>query len=179
MLASLFVFVAIFINAQERELIDGVGFPSYYSQIKEGTFKGHVCGILKITTIKRDSVIVNFNSDAALLSIVKDPDEVYDISFKKYQTVSDDGKVKLEYTTYAFANALQIQLNGKIYQLGGIDGACDLVINGLNYEYTGNMTSEFLLLRFSKNIGLRELKSGRAISLFVKKGSMLMFFNSN
>lgn len=121
------------------------------------------------------AVTVPFNSDPALLSVVPDPDEVYDISFKKYQVESVDGKVQLEYKTYAFANALQIQMDGKTYELGGIDGSCDAVINGLEYEYVNNKQSEYLLLHFTKDVGLSVPKSGRSIASFIKKGFMLMF----
>lgn len=171
----LFVFLSFFAKAQENELVDGTGFNSCFSQIKEGTFKGQVGGILKITTVKGETVTVPFNSDPALLSIVPDPDEVYDISFKKYRVESADGKVQLEYKTYAFANALELQLNRKTYELGGIDGSCDAVINGLEYEYLNNKQSEYLLLHFTKDVGLSVPKSGRAIATFIKKGSMLMF----
>lgn len=159
-----FVLLAFFAKAQANELVDGSGFASCFTQIKEGTFKGQICGILKIITVNGDTVTVSFNSDPALLSIVPDPDEVYDISFKRYQVVSADWKVQLEYKTYAFANALQIKLDGKTFELGGIDGSCDIVFNGLNYEYTGNKISEYLLLHFTKDVGLSVPKSGRSIA---------------
>ena len=165
----LFVFLALFAKAQDNELVNGTGFASCFSRIKEGTFKGQVDGMLKINTVKGETVMVPFNSDPALLLIVPDPDEVYDVSFKKYLVESDDGKVHLEYKTYASANALQVQLDGKTYELGGIDGACDAVINGLEYEYLENKQSEYLLLHFTKDVGLSIPKSGRAIACFIKK----------
>ena len=165
----------LFAGAQERELVDGIGFPSCFSKMKDGNFKGNINGILNLITPKGDSLSVNYRSEPALLSIVHDPDEVYDVSFKRYQVESPDTKVQVDYQTYAFANEFQVRMDGKSYKLGGIDGGCDLVINGLSYEYTGNQKSEYLLLQFTKDVGLRLEGKGQGPAIIIKKGSKLIW----
>ena len=164
-----------FAEDQERELVDGTGFLSYFSMIEEGSFKGQVSGILKIVSANGDSLSVNYHSEPAFLSIVHDPAEVYDVSFKNYQVESLGKQVQVNYQTYAFANEFQVRLDGMPYKLGGIDGGCDLVINGLSYEYSSNDKSEYLLLHFTKDVGLRLDGKGQDPAIIIKKGSMLMF----
>ena len=162
-------------GAQERELIDGTGFPSCFSKMETGSFKGTLNGILNLINPQGDSLSVNYHSEPVLLLIVHDPNEVYDVSFKRYLVDSPGKKVQVNYETYAFANEFQVRLDGKSYNLGGIDGGCDLVINGLSYEYTGNQKSEYLLLQFAKDVGLRLNGKGQGPAIIIKKGSMLMF----
>lgn len=175
----LFAVLTISTFAQDKAFIDGKGFKSCFSKMKEGNFPGLVGGILKINLVKGDSLTILFNSDKALLSIVPDePNEVYDVSFKRYEVESTDKKVQMIYQTYARANSFQIQLDGNTFILNGIDGSCDAVINGLEYEYLNNKQYEYLLLHFTNDVGLRVPKSGNASAFFIKKGSMLMFIIS-
>ena len=175
-LTLLFVIVSMFASAQQNDLIDGKGFASCFSKMKEGRFNGVTNGILKVTSTTGDSLIVSLKSNKAVLSIIPDePNEVYDVSYKKYEVESADKKVQILYQTYALANSLQIKLEGKAFQITGIDGGCDRVINGLEYEYVKDLQSEYLLLHFAKDVGLRVARSGPAPTLFIKKGSMLMF----
>ena len=171
----LLVALAMFAVGQETELVDGTGFPSCFSKMESGSFKGTLNGILHLFTPQGDSLSVNYHSEPALLSIVHDPNEVYDVSFKRYQVESHDKKVRVDYRTYAFANEFQVRLDGKTYRLGGIDGGCDLVINGLNYEYKGNQKSEYLLLHFTKDVGLRLEEKGQGPAIIIKKGSKLIW----
>ena len=165
----------LFAEEQERELLDGQGFLSYFSKIEEGSFKGQVSGILKIVSAKGDTLSADYISEPAFLSIVHDPAEVYDVSFKNYQVERLGKQVQVNYQIYAFANEFLVRLDGKTYKLGGIDGGCDLVINGLNYEYTSNDKSEYLLLHFTKDVGLRVDGKGQGPAIIIKRGSMLMF----
>ena len=78
---------------------------------------------------------MDFQGIYAKLEIEKDEDEVYDLSYKKYTGKTTSGKTTIKYETYAFANSFGIELNGEYYDLSLIDGACDLIINGLEYSY--------------------------------------------
>jgi hypothetical protein len=46
-------------GAQETELVDGTGFPSYFSKMDTGCFKGTINGTLNLITPKGDSLSVN------------------------------------------------------------------------------------------------------------------------
>jgi len=170
----IFICIALFANAQERELVDGLGFTSCFSSIKEGNFNGQINGIMNITHINGDSLAFSFKSNNVLLSVTHDIDEVYDISAKMYKFQSNDRNLQIEYSTYASANSLKIQLNGETFLKGGIDGACDLVINGLSYEYTTIRNSEYLMLWFTKDVGLRPNGNCKLPALYIRRGSMLM-----
>ena len=110
-----------------------------------------------------------------MLSIVHDPNKVYDVSFKRYQVESPCQRVLVIYQTYAFANEFKVLLDGKTYWLGGIDGGCDLVIDGLSYEYSGNQKSEYLLLHFTKDVDFRLDGKGQGPAITIKRGSLMLF----
>jgi len=174
-LTAILVFVAFVAKTQDRELVNCSGFSTCFSGMKVGVFDGQISGILKITTVKGESISFSFKSDQSSLSIIPDINEVYDISNKIYQAESADRRLKLEYKTYALANFLQIRLDNESFQLGGIDGGCDLIISGLKYEYKAAPTVGNLSLNFVKDVGLRMGRKCQSPILVVCKGSLSNF----
>jgi len=51
----------------------------------------------------------------------------------------------------AYTNSFGIELIGEYYDLSLIDGTCDLVINGLEYFYESEKSTEYLILQFKRN----------------------------
>src|SRR5690606_27247389 len=114
-----------------------------------------------------------FSNKPAYLNLIPDINEIYDVSFKNYTIETDS--IKIEYGTYAYANAIALTYNGFKYELNLFDGACIYVINGLEYNYYEQDEYELLILNFSDNVGLH---SGRCLTepfIFIGKGSTLVF----
>ena len=95
--------------------------------------------------------------------------------FKCFPTERVSQWLKLENKTYALANFLQIRLDNESFQLGGIDGGCDLIISGLKYEYKAAPTVGNLSLNFVKDVGLRMGRKCQSPILVVCKGSLSNF----
>jgi hypothetical protein len=92
---------------------------------------------------------------------------MYDKSTKKYSTQTTSGKTTLTYEIYALANILTINLNGLTYRIGIIDGASDMPILGLNFNYCSENGTEFLTLFVTKPLELtttRELMKQKNIT---------------
>lgn len=54
-----------------------------------------------------------------------DEDYVYDKTYKIYE--ANFKGVNVKYTTYAYADAIQLTINKKTYEIDAIDGACDFL----------------------------------------------------
>ena len=135
---------------------NGEGFKSVFNSLEKGHFTGTINGLLILESSERRKLVLDFQGSKAELNIEKDLDFVYDASFKKYVGQTTSGKTKIYYQTYADAHSFGIEINETKYELSLIDGACDLVINGLEYLYETESNTEYLILRFSKKIELWE-----------------------
>jgi hypothetical protein len=133
---------------------EGEGFNSIFQNLKTGNFQGTLNGVFEIREKNENLILLDFQGSPANLRIEEDKDEVYDISSKIYEGTTTSGKSAFIYKTYAAANALKIQFKGEWYELSLIDGACDMVINGLEYEYKTESSAEYLILRVVRPINL-------------------------
>lgn len=134
--------------------IVGNGFDSVFQDLELGNFNGTVNGILIIKNSENKESILDFQGSSAKLNIEKDEHEVYDLSYKKYSGKTTSGKTEIKYETYASANSIGIELNGEYYDLSLIDGACDSIINGLEYSYESEKSAEYLIIRITRGIEL-------------------------
>lgn len=159
--------------AQTKWYKDGQEFKSCFQQLEKGDFNGNIVGVMLFEYMSGDKFLSTFSKDTAQLSVEPDPNKIYDVSSKNYTATNNE--LQLLYRTYGYANALKITIEGKDYYLNLIDGACDEVINGLDYEYISNESSELLIVYFSDNVGLCPTKCYTSPELFVKKGSTLVF----
>ncbi len=100
-----------------------------------------------------------------------DEDEVYDKTYKIYE--ANFKGVNVKYTTYAYADAIQLTINKKTYEIGTFDGACDFFIKNLKHQYTKTQMGETLVLTCTKDIPLLNNNFKRVGTL--KKGSVLTF----
>ncbi|WP_217425113.1 hypothetical protein [Flavobacterium sp. 7E] len=126
-------------------------FNSVFSKVDSGLFSGTVNGVLFLNDGDRE-IILDFQGSKAYLTLEKDADEVYDVSTKIYHGKTTSGKSSIEYKTYAHANYLVINIATENYQVGIIDGACDEIINGIEYFYKSEKNTEYLILKVKKEL---------------------------
>jgi hypothetical protein len=128
-------------------------YSSIFNSIDSGQYKGSVTGYMSIND-KGRKFVIDFQSTESLLNIERDPDQMYDNSTKKYSTSSTSGKTKLIYETYALANILTLILNDNKFMIGTTDGAADLPIIGLTFNYCNEHDIEYLTLFVTKPLEL-------------------------
>ena len=145
----------IIFGQNDLSSIDGNGFESVFQNLESGNFSGTINGILIVKDFENKESLLDFQGSFAKLEIAKDEDEVYDLSYKKYTGKTTSGKTTIKYETYASANSFGIELSGEWFDLSLIDGACDLIINGLEYSYKSEKSAEYLIIRITKEIKLR------------------------
>ena len=177
-LAYLLVFFSLqsFGQQYSEYAIDGNGFDSVFQDLESGNFNGTVNGILIVKDSDNKESIFDFQGSYAKLEIEKDEDEVYDLSYKKYIGKTTSGKTEIKYQTYGSANSFGIEFKGEFYELSLIDGACDLIINGLEYSYESEKSAEYLIIRVTKEIELKNsYKSQVRKSIKVLPNSTLIF----
>ena len=104
------------------------------------------------------TLVLDFQTTETTLLIEKDPGQVYDNSTKHYSTKTTSGKTTMTYDTYALANILTIVLNGQYYNIGTIDGASDMPVLGLTFNYCNEQTVEFLTLFATKPLELTTIR---------------------
>jgi hypothetical protein len=139
---------------------------SIFSTIDSGQFYGNSTGYLQLN-VNGKKLILDFQNTRTVLSIEKDPNEVYDNSTKKYSTHTTSGKTLLTYETYALANILTVVLNEEPFRIGTIDGACDMPIPGMTFNYCNETNIEYLTLFVTKPLELtttREIMKERKIN---------------
>ncbi len=178
LLTSFLVFVSLQCFGQQysANAIDGNGFDSVFQNLESGNFKGTVNGILIVKNADNKRSLLDFQGSYAKLEIEKDEDEVYDLSYKKYIGKTTSGKTEIKYKTYGSANSFGIEFDGEFYELSLIDGACDLIINGLEYSYEMEKSTEYLILRITKQIELKNsYKSKVRKSIKILPNSILIF----
>ena len=160
---------------------DGNGFDSVFQNLESGNFSGTINGILIVNDFLDQEWLFDFQGSYAKLDIEKDENEVYDVSNKKYTGKTTSGKTEIKYETYAYANSIGIEFNGEYYNLSLIDGACDLVINGLEYSYQSEKNAEYLIIRITKEIELMnryDSKIRKAINL-LPNSTLVFAINRN
>lgn len=133
---------------------DGDGFKSVFQDFEKGEFKGTTNGVLYVVSPTEKEIILDFQGSFGKLQIEKDPNEVYDVSTKSYYGKTTSGKTEIKYETYAWANGIGINLNGQWFELTAIDGACDMVLNGIDYSYKSEASNEYLVVSIKKELEL-------------------------
>lgn len=161
--------------AQFPETKEGPGFDSVFQNLKEGTFSGNASGELRIVNLSGDTVKISFDTEYALLQIIPDPDEVYDVSRKVYSSDNEEGKATFRYSTYAHANAIFLRIDGQDFGMNLIDGDCYSVFKNLDYNYSQKEKQEELDLHFTGNVGLSCPPSHIGPQLILLAGSRLVF----
>jgi len=126
---------------------------SIFQTVDNGTFAGTTNGYIQLKNGK-DTLVLDFQTSKTTLNIIHDPEEIYDKSTKKYSTKTTSKKSTLIYETYALANVLTITANGLAYSIGTIDGACDMPILGLSFNYCQENNIEYLTLFVTKSLQL-------------------------
>ena len=178
LLTSFIVFVCFQCFGQQYSefAVDGNGFDSVFQNLESGSFSGTVNGILIVKGPDNNESLLDFQGSYAKLEIEKDEDEVYDLSYKKYIGKTTSGKTEIKYQTYGLANSFGIEYKGEFYELSLIDGACDLIINGLEYSYESEKSTEYLIIQVTKEIELKNsYKSKVRKSIKVIPNSTLIF----
>jgi hypothetical protein len=178
LLTTLLFFVSLLCFGQQYSefAVDGNGFDSVFQNLESGNFSGTVNGILIIENSKNKESLLDFQGSYAKLEIEKDEHEVYDLSYKKYIGKTTSGKTEIKYQTYGSANSFGIEFKGEFYELSLIDGACDLIINGLEYSYESEKSTEYLIIQVTKEIELKNsYKSKVRKSIKVMPNSTLIF----
>lgn len=141
-------------SKQPSQTKNGIVFNSVFSDVKSGTYTGTANGILFFKNSHNKDVILDFQGSALTLQLEEDKEEVYDVSWKKYIAYTTSGKTKIVYETYATANSLSIEYQGQVFEVGTIDGACDMAIDGLEWKYLNEKNAEYLVLTITKELYL-------------------------
>ncbi len=149
----LFFSVNLFGQTSEK-FKDGNEFNSVFQNLESGSYKGTTNGILMLSNLKGNENILDFQGSFGKLEIKKDEYEVYDISTKIYIGRTTSGKTEIKYETYGSANSIGIYLARQWYELTAIDGACDMVLNGIEYYYRAEKSTEYLIITISKELEL-------------------------
>lgn len=149
----LIVFSLLTFGQVQSKFVFGKKFNSVFQDLKNGSFKGTINGVLLLSNDKKD-IILDFQGSEVVLNIEEAIEEIYDVSTKSYHGKTTSGKTEIIYQTYAGANGLQIQFNNQWFTLSGLDGASDSVINGLDYIYKTEKDYEYLILHFDKTVEL-------------------------
>lgn len=173
-LITVFLFVFASATAQSDWYKDGTGFNSCFQNLVEGNFSGIADGKLQLITIDGERITTIFSENSASLEIIPDKNEVYDVSNKIYSTRNND--IKVLYKTYAYANEIVITKDKQDYMISLIDGGCDRVINGLDYQYVTTNKKELLIITFSEDVGLFTSRHyDLSPELIIAKGSNIVF----
>lgn len=132
----------------------GEPFKSVFQDLKDGQFQGTTNGILFVKRWDGKELILDFQGSYGMLDIQHDPDQIYDSSTKVYNGKTTSGRTDVKYETYASANGLSIKFGEEWFQITSIDGACDMVINGIDYLYRAEHAAEYLVLKVEKELTL-------------------------
>lgn len=146
------VFLALNVFSQKFETKDGTGFQSVFQSLKNGEFRGKASGELIVLKSSGETVRIDIKNENADLKIEADENEIYDVSRKVYSCTISGATVN--YTTYAFANAFFLKIDGSNYGFSVIDGACTGVIKNIDYSYREIDNQEELSLQFNGNVDL-------------------------
>ena len=126
---------------------------SIFQQADNGKFFGTTNGYIQVARGK-DTLLLDFLASQTTLTLIKDQGAAYDNSTKRYITKTTSGKTSFIYEVYSLANSFILVLNGEHYSISTIDGACDMPIGGLDFNYCHEGNTEYLTLFASKPIKL-------------------------
>jgi len=177
----LIVFLIPFLNILGQDYWFHKPFNSVFQNFKTGNYSGTINGVLVIKNYRGEKIILDFQGSKCELNLEHDKHEVYDVSYKTYSGETTSGKSKIYYITYAQANLLKLIIDKKLYIVGMIDGACDQVIEGLDYEYVAEKSTEYLILKYLKPVKLINwnYKLGKAElpkeEIIIQPSSVLVF----
>ncbi|MGB3592148.1 MAG: hypothetical protein WBA16_10730 [Nonlabens sp.] len=156
--------------------IEGNGFDSVFQDLESGIFSGTVNGILIVNDPDNNELLFDFQGSYARLEINDDEDNIYDSSYKNYIGKTTSGKTKVRYQTYGSANSFGIEVNEEFYEFSLIDGVCDLKIKGLEYYYKPEKSTEYLIIKISQEIELKNRYNRKVRkSIKVMPNSTLVF----
>jgi hypothetical protein len=144
----------ILFGQEHERFVDGKEFNSVFQSLESGEFQGTTNGLLIIEKNNGSQLLLDFQRSEAVLQIEKDSNEVYDVSTKSYSGKTTSGQTEISYETYARANGIGVKLKGQWFEITAIDGACDMVINGLKYLYKAESNTEYLIINVEKEIEL-------------------------
>jgi len=126
---------------------------SIFQSVNSGQFSGTTYGYIQIV-ISKDTLLLDFQSTKTNLTINRIEEPVYDDNIKIYSTQTTSGKTSIQYETFMLANVLTIVLNGVHYGIGVFDGASDMPIYGLTFNYSHEKNIEYLTLFVTKPLRL-------------------------
>lgn len=126
---------------------------SIFQSVNNGKFSGTTTGYIQLVNNK-DTLLLDFQSTKTSLAINKIQEPVYDDNIKIYSTKTTSGKTSILYETFMLANVLTIVLNGVHYGIGVFDGASDMPIHGLTFNYCHEKNIEYLTLFVTKPLRL-------------------------
>ena len=129
---------------------------SIFQKFNHGKFYGTTTGHLRVAR-GQDTLALDFKATATTLEFIKDDGPAYDNSTKKYSTKTTNGKTSLTYAVYALANSIMLVLEGDHYYISTIDGACDMPIDGLAFNYRPEGNTEYLTLFVEKLLYLTDI----------------------
>lgn len=138
----------------EQMKFNEIHFPSVFANIKSGKYEGTANGILLLKNPEGKQLVLDFQGSLCELTLEEDEYEVYDVSTKKYLAQTTSGKTRIRYETYNLANQLSIEYQGQFYNIGLLDGAHDMIIDGLSYTYIPEKETEYLMLTAKKELKL-------------------------
>jgi len=157
LLQIIFLLISISFNLygqSDDKFKDGDEFNSVFQKLKSVNFNGTTNGILVIKNLHGSDAILDFQGSFGKLEVEKDEHEVYDVSTKRYTGKTTSGRTEIRYETYAWANSIGIYLADQWFELSAIDGACDMVLNGIDYYYIAEQSTEYLVINISKKLTL-------------------------
>jgi hypothetical protein len=172
-LSLLLTLSCIATNAQDNNL-DYMSRPAFLNSMfnKCGTKKRlPMDAYADLHIVAGKAMAVKGKALKAKFLVKPDEDYVYDKTYKIYE--ANFKGVNVKYTTYAYADAIQLTINKKTYEIDAIDGACDFFIKNLKHQYTKTQMGETLVLTCTKDIPLFNNNFKRVGTL--KKGSVLTF----
>lgn len=126
---------------------------SIFQSVNSGQFSGTTYGYIQIVSSK-DTILLDFQSTMTILTINRIEEPVYDDNTKVYSTQTTSGKTSIQYETFMLANVLTIVLNGVHYGIGVFDGASDMPIDGLTFNFCHEKNIEYLTLFVTKPLRL-------------------------
>jgi len=130
---------------------------SIFQQVDHGKFFGTTTGYIQVA-VGKDTLVLDFQATKTSLDLIKDLGAAYDNSTKRYSTQTTSGKTSFTYEAYSLANSFTIVLNGERYNISTVDGACDMPIGGLTFNYCHDGNTEYLSLLATQPLRLTTTK---------------------
>lgn len=175
----LFFLLFNFVGVAQIEGFQGVdntkGFNDHQLfKMLKGNFGVYPMKVYASFEYEKDNQETTFSfNDNGKFYMEEDEDDVYDSVRYSYEIKEQKGEIR--YKTYGLANELVFTLDNARYKRSLIDGGCDMVIRGLDYQYKNIGNKEFLFLTFTENIRLCINNDPRKKCITLKKGGFIIF----